>query len=442
MAPEEFERDLGRAYRKVAGQVRIPGFRRGKAPRQIIDSMVGREVVLEEFVHDSLPDYYARAVREHDLTPIGQPEIDLDEVHDGTPLKFTATVEVRPRLELELDQYKGVEVQAPPEEPAESEVTEYVDRLRERFAELEVATRPAGPDDYVLADVRAHVHDREIAEATRVGFLTRVGSEDLLPELDEELKGKRAGDILKFNATLPASFGETLSGTEVAFQVLVKEVKAKKLPPADDEFAKTASEFDTLEALRADVRGKLAEYKSTQARAAVRDLVLRKVVDSVTVDLPESMVDEETDRRVASAKARLDRSGVSLDQALEAQGWDELQFRADSRAHAVRALKADLVLEAVAAAEGIEASPEDVDGEVAALAAATGRPPKEVRRMVERSGQVSSLTGDIIRSKALDLMVESANVISGDASAEQSAPPTDEATSSETEVSEDEQRDE
>jgi trigger factor len=423
--PEEFAQDLDRTYRKLAQEVRIPGFRKGKVPRQIIDARVGREHVMHQFVDEFLPTYYVRALREHDLAPIADPEIDLDRVEAGQSLKFTATVEVRPRLTLEPEQYKGVQVEAPDPEPRELEIDEYVDHLRERFAELEVVERPAQKGDYVLADVRASIHGKEVPEASRVGFLTEVGSEEIVPELDRELEGKRKGEILKFNAVLTETFGE-LAGQEVTFQVLVKEVKSKRLPLADDDFAKTASEFDTLDALREDVRTKLRALKEAESAAAVRDLVLRRVVDSVDVDLPERLVDEETEHRIESARERAERAGTTLEDLLEGQGWDELRFRSDARAHAVRALKAELVLEAVARQEGITATKEEVEREIRALAETTGKDAREVARILERSGQVGSLAGDIIRTKALDLLVEAADVSTGGAPAiTEPGPPDD-----------------
>jgi trigger factor len=410
VTPEEFAKDLDQAYRHIAGEVKIPGFRKGKVPKPIIDAKVGRDYVLEHFVRDYLPTYYARAVREHDLAPIAEPEIDLDRMEDGKPLKFTATVEIRPRLTLEAEQYRGLHVEAPPTEPTQQEVDEYIDRLRERFAELEVISRPAKKGDFVLADVRAAVHDREIPEATRTGFLTEVGSEELVPALDKELEGKRKGEILKFNATLPESFVPEVAGQEVTFQVLVKEVKSKKLPDADDEFAKTASEFDTLEELRGDIRTKLAALKEAESHHLTRDLVLQKAIERIDVDLPERLVDEETESRVENAKQRAERAGTNLEEALASQGWDELRFRSDARSHAIRGIKADLVLEAVARQEDLTVTAEDLDKEIHSLAESTGRDPKEVAKILERSGQVASLAGDIIRSKALDLLVEAADV--------------------------------
>jgi trigger factor len=414
--PDEFAKDLDRTYRKLAQEVRIPGFRKGKVPRQIIDARVGQEHVMHEFVEEFLPAYYVRALREHDLAPIADPEIDIDQVQAGQALKFTATVEVRPRLTLEPEQYKGLKVDAPDPEPRELEIDEYIDHLRERFAELDVVERPAQKGDYVLADARASIHGQEIPEASRVGFLTEVGSQELVPELDQELEGKRKGEILKFNATLPESFGER-AGQEVTFTVLLKEVKSKRLPTADDEFAKTASEFDTLDELREDVRTKLRALKEAESKAAVRDLVLRQVVDSIDVDLPERLVDEESEHRIDSAKERAERAGTTLEALLESQGWDELRFRSDARSHAVRALKAELVLEAVARQEGLTATRQEMEAEIRSLAETTGKDAKEVTRILERSGQVGSLAGDIIRTKALDLLVEAADVSTGGAPA-------------------------
>ncbi|MGQ0670625.1 MAG: trigger factor [Actinomycetota bacterium] len=406
---EEFDKDLDRAYRKIAQQVRIPGFRKGRVPRKVIDAQIGREAVLEEFLGDAVPNYYRDAVREHELAPITDPDISLEQVEEGKPLVFTATMEVRPRLELE--DYKGIRVERPSTDVSDKEIDELVDRLRDRFAELEAVGHPARKGDYVVADFRATVHDEEVPEATRPDYLYEVGSGEFVEKLDTELEGKRAGEILKFNATLPETFGER-AGKEVSFQVLVKEVKGKRLPEADDEFAKTASEFDTLAELREDLREKLGASKSVEADAAIRDRVLQALVQRVDVDLPDTLVDEETEHRVRSSRDRAERAGVSLDDALKAQGWDELRFRSDARAHAIRAIKADLVLEAVARREGLEVTAEELGAEISALAAAFGRDPKEVAKTLDSSGQIVSVAGDIIRSKALDLLVEHAEIAS------------------------------
>jgi trigger factor len=426
--PDEFGKDLDRAYRKVAGQVKIPGFRKGKVPRQVIDAQIGRDAVLGEFLEDSVPTYYRDAMRENDLAPIAQPDIDLQQVEEGKPFVFTATVEVRPRLRFEDADYKGIELDRPTSEVTDQDVDAMVDSLRERFAELEPVARPAHANDYVVMDIRASVHGQVVADATRQDYLYEVGSGEFGPKLDAELEGKRAGEILKVNDVLPERFGDD-AGREVSLQVLVKDVRAKKLPAADDEFAKTASEFDTLHELRAELAEQIAQSKDRAADGIIRDAALGALIERTRVDLPESLVDEETGHRVSHARERAERAGTTLDQLLASQGFDELRFRADARQHAERAIIADLVLEAVARAEDIQVTPEELAREISGLAAALGREPKEVAKTLESSGQIASLAGDIIRSKALDILVEHANIrlkedaIPSDASIEPSSEP-------------------
>jgi trigger factor len=407
--PEEFGKDLDRAYRKISQQVKIPGFRKGKVPKRVIDAQIGREAVLGEFLEDSVPSYYRDALREKDLAPITEPDIDVEQFEDGKPLVFTATVEVRPRLRLAEAEYKGIRVERPWVEVTDEEVDRLLDSLRERFAELEPASRPARSGDYVVMDLRTTVHAEEIPEATRLDYLYGIGSGEFGDKLDAELEGKRAGEILKLNDALPERFGER-AGQEVSLQVLVKEVKAKRLPEADDEFAKTASEFDTLGELRANLREQLQKNKERNADAEVRDRVLQALVDRTEVDLPDTLVDDETEHRVTHARERAEQIGLTLDQLLEAQGFDELRFRADARDHAVRAITADLVLESVARDEGIEVTTEELGREIAGLASALGRDAKDVAKSLDRTGQVVALAGDIIRSKALDVLVEHADI--------------------------------
>ena len=428
--PDRFDKDLEAAYRKIAQQVKVPGFRKGKVPKKVIDAQIGRDAVVAEFLEDAVPTYYREAIRSNELAPITDPDISLEQVEEGKPLVFTATVEVRPRLTLDEGDYKGIKVERPSVGVTDREVDELIDRLRDRFAELEPIGRPARRGDYAVVDLRAHVHDQELPEATRPDYLYEIGSQEFVDTLDRELEGKRAGEILKFNATLDRRFGER-AGQEVAFQVLVKEVKAKKLPPADDGFANTASEFDTLEELRGNLRDQLTQSKERAADAEVRDRVLQALVDRVDVELPETLVDEETEHRVAHSRERAEQAGLSLKQVLEAQGFDELRFRADARSHAVRAIKADLVLEAVARREDLEVTAEELGREISLLAGSLGRDPKDVARTLERTGQVVTLAGDIIRTKALDLLAEHADIVS-----EGKSPSADEASAKAEEPSE------
>lgn len=414
---EEATPVLDLAYRHLAEQVSVPGFRKGKVPRKIIDAQAGRGAVLQEFLDHALPTFYLQAVREHSLAPITDPEFDDVDVSDveSSGLRFTAEVEVRPRVELGEADYKGILIDRPAAEVSEREIDEQLDRLRERFAELEGVGRPAAKGDYVVADIRATVGGQEeVPELSGQGVLYEVGSGGLVPELDAELEGTRPGGIHKVRAKLPERF-EDRAGADVVFSVLVKEVKAKKLAPLDDEFARTASEFDNLEALRADVRSKLADLKEAQSDARLRDEALRVLASKVEdVELPDRLVDAETEARVDSARRRAERQGVTLEQFLQAADVEELQFRSDARAHAIRAIRADLALEAVARAEDLTVSEEDLDGVVKSLADDVGRTPKDVRRQLESSGQITSLAGDIIRDRALNLVVENAEVARAD----------------------------
>ena len=410
IAPDEYEKELDATYRSIANQVKIPGFRKGKVPKQIIDAQIGREVVRDEFLEHAVPQYYRRAVSEQDLAPIADPEIDLEGFTDDSPLVFTATVEVRPRLELAEADYTGLKVTKPATTVTEADVDEWIDRLRERFAELEPADRPVIEGDFVTVDVKAMAAGDEIDGLTRTDYLYFVGSGEFGADLDAQLAGTKPGDILKVSEEMGPGAGEGLAGKTADLTVLVKDVKARRLPEADDDFAKTASEFDTLEQLRDDLRTRLGETKEREATAALRDRVLDAMVDAIDVDIPDTLIDDETEHRVTHAAERAERSGLTLDDLLEAQGWDEARLREDSRDHAVRAIKADLALEGVARAEKIEVTADELGAEITSLAAAYGRDSKELAKQLERTGQIVTLAGDIIRGKALDLLVERAEI--------------------------------
>jgi len=424
--PEEAKPTLDLAFRHLAGAVNVPGFRKGKAPRKVIESQLGRGAVMQEFLEHALSDFYLQALREHDLAPIADPEFEDVDVSDveGQGFSFAATVDVRPRLSFAPDDYEGLEVERPETRVSDSEVDDQLDRLRDRFAELEDVGHPARRGDYVTIDVRATLHGEEIPEGTAKDLLYEVGSGIVVPQLDEELDGKRKGDIIKFNATLPDQAGER-AGEEVSYTVLVKEVKGKRLPELDDGFAKTASEFDTLDELREDIRAKLGELKEASADAGIRDRVLDTLIERVDADLPGKLIDQETESRVQATASRAERQGLTLEDVLKASGVDELEFRSDARAHATRAIKADLALEAVARAEDLQVTDEELDEAVRQVAEDIGREPKETRKLLEQGGAITSLAGDIIRKKALDRVVERAEVV-GETADNGTEPPPEE----------------
>ena len=407
---DEFGKDLDRTYRAIANQIKIPGFRKGKVPKQIIDTQIGQDAIFEEFVNSSVPAYFRQAVADEDLAPITDPDIDVQQLEPGKPFVFSATVEVRPRLSFEGSDYTGIEVTKPTVEVTEQEIDDWIERLRERFSELEPVGRPVKQGDFVTVDLTVIKGGQKVEQASREDYLYFVGSGEVGEKLDVELVGAKPGAILKVSDALPERFGEELGGAPVEITVLVKDVKARRLPEVDDDFAKTASEFDTIQQLRDDLRERLTEVKEREAGAALRDLVLEAMIEKVDVDLPQSLIDEETDHRIHHARDRAERMGVGLEKMLELQGWDEARLREDSREHAIRAIKSDLVLEGIARNESLEVTAEEIGAEIAVLAQAYGREPKAVAKDLERSGQVVTLAGDIIRTKALDLLVERADV--------------------------------
>ncbi len=412
VAPEDFAKDLDRAYRSIANQVKIPGFRKGKVPRQIIDTQVGHDAVMEEFLSSAVPVYFRDAVREEDLAPIAEPDIDLEQAEDGKPLIFTATVEVRPRLEI--TDHRGLRITRPQTSVSDQEVDEWVERLRERFAEVEPAERAATAEDFVVIDIHGTLDGQEVEQLSRTDYLYDVGSGEFGPILDAELAGTKPGDIIELDQAIdrPApGAGAPVAGADaVHLRVLVKEVKAKKLPPVDDDLARTASEFDTLAELRDDLRSKVHEMKEREAIGVLRDRALDALLARTQVELPESLVIHETEHRVTEATSRAERSGLTLAQVLETQGWDQDRFRSDAREHAVRAITADLILEAVARAEDLEVTADEIGAEINAIARAYQRDAKELAKQLDASGQIVTLASDIIRTKALDLLVEHADI--------------------------------
>ena len=404
--PDELRPAIDRTARRLSREVRVPGFRKGKVPRQVIEARIGRDTLLAEAIEqEAVPEFYAKAIAEHGVQPLSRAQVEPPDYHDGEALEFSATFEVKP--ELDLPPYRGIQVERPALEVTDEHVDAQLERLRERFAQLEVIGRPLAKGDFAQIDLRATHHTEEIPELTRTDFLYEVGSGTVVPELDAELEGKRKGDILRFNATLPEEAGEELAGREVTLQVLVKEAKAKVLPKLDDDFAQEASEFDTLDELRADLRQRLEQAAEAQLAGELETRVLQAYLDQVEVPLPESMVHDELHYRANRFAQQLTMMGTNLEQYLQALGQTADDVEADLRAQSERAVRAQLVLEAIAQAEGFEATEEEIEAELRRQAQRVGRDPEEVRQALA-DGRIGVIAGDILRSKALALMVEHA----------------------------------
>ena len=393
------------AYRRWAGQVKVPGFRKGRVPRQIIDARVGVETVREEALRDALPGLYREALASEGLEAIAPPEIDVVAFEAGQPLVFEATVDIRP--EVTVPDLSSIDLDAPSAEVTDADVDEQLDRLRDRFAELETISREVRRGDFALIDLKGYRNDQLVEGASAPDFLYEVGSRTGPPKLDEELEGNRPGAILKFTDSI--AIGDE-PAEDISFTVLLKEVKAKKLPPADDELAKTVGDFETLDELRDDLRGRLAEAKANMAEQELRALALKALVEGSDLEAPEKLVEGEFEHRLSHLEEDLGRAGLTLDDYGRQAQLTELEIRRDIRDDAARSVKAELLLEEIARQNEIDVTDEDIGREVAFAAARAQRDPKEVAEELISSGRVGAVAADIMRKKALDFVVDHINV--------------------------------
>ena len=384
---DEFERAIDGAFKKLAREVRVPGFRPGKAPRQLLEARFGPEAAREQALRDSLPEYYVEAVEANDVDVIAPPEIEITAGEEDGDVAFDAVVEVRPQVRL-LG-YDELTVELPYEAVDDAAVDQQVDALRERFASLEDSEYPLIDEAYATIDITGTIDGELVEGLTASDFLYRVGSAMVVDELDEQLRGARPGAILEFGATLPERFGDR-AGEDVVFNVVVKEAKQKILPDLNDEWVDEASEFDTVDELRADVRRRLEMMQKMQAQMAVRDKVLDAAADLVPIEAPSSLVESETRRRVEDLAHRLSHQKIGLEQYLEATGQDPEAFVEEVRKGAARGVLADLALRAVIAQEAIEADDEEVDAEIQRLA---DRLEQKPRTRAPRPGKAGCVGG-------------------------------------------------
>lgn len=404
----EFEKALDAAFRKLAKEVKLPGFRPGKAPRRLLEARFGSEIARDQALRDSVPGYYAEAVTSNGIDAIAPPEIEITAGEEEGDVEFDAVVEVRPVVEL--SGYDALRVEVPWSPVDDEAVDNQVDQLRTRFADLTESDAPLTEGDFATIDVRGSIDGEEVEGLVATDFLYAVGSGVVVPELDEQLTGAEAGADLHFSATLPERFGEQ-AGQEVTFDVTVKEAKRRVLPEVTDEWVDEVSEFETIDDLRADIRRRIDVVSRVQAQMALRDKVLEAVADLVTIELPEALTRQETERRLHDLLHRLEHEGLTLPQYLMLSGREEREFVEEVQAGAGRAVLADLALRAVVAQEGIEATDAELDAEILRLAERFQEKPDRVRRDLGKRGVLEAVRSDIARGKALEFLVEHATVV-------------------------------
>ncbi|MGN5239653.1 MULTISPECIES: trigger factor [unclassified Rhodococcus (in: high G+C Gram-positive bacteria)] len=402
---EELQPDFDRAFKSLAGQVRIPGFRPGKAPRKILEARVGRGAVLEQVVNDAIQSRYSEAVTTNEVKAIGQPEIDITKLEDNVELVFAAEVDVRP--EVTLPDFSEIAVTVDPVEISDEDIEEQLLSLRQRFGTLTGVERAVQDGDFVSIDLSATVDGEEVTEAATEGLSHEVGSGQLIEGLDEAVVGLEAGGSKEFTSTLVA--GE-YAGKEAVVTVKVNTVKERELPAEDDEFAQLASEFDTLDELKADLRERVGRVKQVEQAGQIRDKVLEELLEKVEVPLPEAVVQAEIDSALHDAIHELDHDEAELDKLLEAQGSSREEFDKEARESAERSVKTQLLLDAIAESENTTVEQEELTERIFFQAQRYGIPPEQFIQQISQANQLGAIFADVRRGKALGTVVDRVEV--------------------------------
>jgi trigger factor len=402
---DEFEVAVDAAFKKIAKEVSIKGFRPGKAPRKVLETRIGPLAGREQAMQDSLPQYYSDAVIEHDVDVIAPPEIEVTGGHEGGNVAFDAVVEVRPTIEV--PGYGGISITIDRPAVDEEQLTAQIDRMRDLDATLADVDRPAQEGDTVTIDIAGTLDGEPQPGLTADDYSYAVGAGAITPEVDEQLTGAKTGDILEFPATHPDPDEER----DLQFRVLVKAVQEKVLPELTDEWASEASEFDTLDELRASLADRMLRVRRAQASMSLREKLGEALAELVTDEVPEAMVANEMQERLQDLSMRVQAQGMRLEQYLAMTGADPETFSQELKVTATAGVKVDLALRAVAEAEGIDCTEEDLEQEVEGVALRVGQDASEVRERFERAGQLSAVRSDIRKRKALEWLLDRAEVL-------------------------------
>ncbi|GAB3298953.1 trigger factor [Parasphingorhabdus pacifica] len=402
---DELKPNFDRAYQSLAKQVRIPGFRPGKAPSKVLESRIGRAPVLDEVVNEAVPAKYLEAVNGTEMRTLGRPEIEVTKIEDGEEIAFTAEVDVRP--EITIPAFGELSVSVDDVEVTEDEVSEQLDELRARFGTLTGVDRPAQNGDFVSIDLSATVDGNEVEEAQTSGLSYEIGSGQLIDGIDDALIGASEGETKTFTTKLVA--GE-YAGQDAEVTVKLNSVKERQLPEADDEFAQMASEFDTAEGLIEDLRERLGRVKKMQQGMQARDKILDALLETIDVPLPESVVQSEVETRQHDAVHPFEHDEERFAASLEEQGKTREEFDAETREEAEKAVRTQLVLDTIADNEDVNVSDNELTERIIYQAQRFGVSPDQYVQQAQESGQLGAIYADVRRSKALFSVVRQATV--------------------------------
>jgi len=405
----ELKPDFDRAYKELAKQIRLPGFRPGKAPAKLLEARVGREALLDQVINEALPSRYGQALTESDVKPLGQPEIEVTKKEYGEELVFTAEVDVRP--DFTLPDLGTLKITVDPIDVSDEDVDGELQSLRARFGTLTGVERPAASGDFVSIDLSATIGGEDVPEAATKGLSHEVGSGQLIDGLDDAIVGLSAGESKVFTTELAAG---PHAGKEAEVTVTLGAVKQRELPEPDDEFAQLASEFDTIEDLRENLADQVRQAKRVQQAEQIRINALEALIEQVDVPLPEAIVQAQVDSTLHNALHGLDHDEAKLAEALDKQGTTREKFETDARSEAEKAIKTQLVLDALGDDLDIQVSQEDLTERLVVTSRQYGIEPQQLLGYLQQQNQLPAMFADVRRGLTIAAAVESATVTDTD----------------------------
>ena len=403
----ELEPSVAKAWREIAKEVRLPGFRPGKAPRKLLEQQFGSEYARSEALKQAVPEFYSQAVIEADVDVIAAPELEITEGEESGDVTFEAVVETRPLVQVAG--YDGLRVEVPRASATQEEVDEQIDRMRGQYGELTEVERVAADSDYVTIDISGTQNGEEVEGLSVEDYLYLVGSGMVATEFDENLVGAQAGDELDFDADHPDPEEE-----KVQFHLVVKNVKERVLPELTDEWVAETTEFESVQELRTDTQEGLSGAREQEARIAVRTNIGVELAKLVDVEAPDSLVNSEVQARLQNLAYQLQGRGIRIEDYLQMTGRDPEAFTAELKESSEEAVKVDLALRAVVLAEGIEVSEAEMDEEIVSLIGEADLSLEEAREELRNGGQLSAVRSDLAKRKALEWLVERSEVVDPD----------------------------
>jgi trigger factor len=407
VSSEEFEKAIAKAYKKNKNKISMPGFRKGKAPRAMIEKMYGKGVFYEDAANSIIPDAYADAAKESELEIVAQPEIDVTQIESGKPFIFTATVALKP--EVTLGEYKGIEVEKKEVEVTDEEVDTEINRVRESNARMiDIDDRAAQDGDTVVIDFDGYVDGKQFEGGKAEDYSLVLGSHSFIDNFEEQLEGKNIGEDVTVNVTFPENYqAEELQGRPAEFKVKIKEIKVKELPELDDDFAQDVSNFDTIAEYKEDLKKKLAENKEEALKREREETVIGKIIENSQMDIPEQMVEAQTRQMTQEFAQRLSSQGLSIDQYMQFTGLTPQKMIEELKPQALKRIQSRLVLEAVVAAENIETSEDELNKEIENMASMYQMEVDKLKEVIgeEEKKQISL---DLAVQKAVEMVTSAA----------------------------------